>query len=243
MVRGLLCLWWMKGIWIWFLMYVKAAAAQGANTTNLPPPKNTRRGRMSRLIICEGCGREREHIAFGLCEVCYNHDRYIKNREERLAAASEYYWQNREKKLLYQRQYERDHAEERVAYKREWRKKNPEKSRMGPYRYRQRHPERARESCRRWREDNPEKERIRGKRRQARKMGLPDTLTLEQVKHLLIIGKGTYPDEKLHLDHFIPLVKGGGATRANLHYIPAILNQRKHDKLPQEVYIQLPLEV
>lgn len=75
--------------------------------------------------------------------------------------------------------------------------------------------------------------------RRARKRNLPDTLTPEELNRLLVIGKATHFGEKLALDHFIPVIKGGGTTLANTHYIPAWLNSSKRDKLPQEVYKQL----
>ena len=79
------------------------------------------------------------------------------------------------------------------------------------------------------------------RRRKARKKALPDTLTTEQAEHLLVIGRAVYPGEELHLDHIVPLSRDGGTTLANMHAIPARLNQSKNDALPQEIYKQLTL--
>ncbi len=84
---------------------------------------------------------------------------------------------------------------------------------------------------------------VRVARYRARKRSLPDTLTEEQTRRLLIIGQQMYPGEKLHLDHIVPVSKNGGTTLANIHAIPASLNAYKHDKLPEEIYQQAELEI
>jgi len=89
---------------------------------------------------------------------------------------------------------------------------------------------------------NRNKYRIWEKRREkALKHNLPATLTPDQAELLLMIGRATYPGEELHLDHMVPVSKGGGTTMANTHYIPARLNYSKYDKLPQGAYRQLGL--
>jgi 5-methylcytosine-specific restriction endonuclease McrA len=100
------------------------------------------------------------------------------------------------------------------------------------------HREQYRAYYRHWQKENPEVGKAKQARREARKRNLPDTLTSEQAEHLLVIGKAMYPGEKLHLDHIVPLSKGGGTTLANMHAIPARLNCSKYDKLPGETYKQ-----
>jgi 5-methylcytosine-specific restriction endonuclease McrA len=94
-----------------------------------------------------------------------------------------------------------------------------------------------------WAKNNPEKKAAKYARREAQKRRLPDTLTIRQAVHLFTIGQAMYPDERLHLDHIVPLSKGGGTTLANMHAIPARLNCSKNDALPQEVYKQELMEV
>lgn len=60
---------------------------------------------MSRLVICKDCGREREHEAFGLCKECYNHDYYVKNRDDEISRVIQYQQRNPEKKREADRRY------------------------------------------------------------------------------------------------------------------------------------------
>jgi len=208
------------------------------------------------VIICGDCGEEKKHYAKGLCSLCYKKMRYWQNPEKYRAQGRANYRKHREKRLAYIREYQ-EKNKDRV---REW-------ARLRQQRYRERHlekckknsldwhhdnRERALENQRRWKAANPDKlrewdqcnpEKVIAKtaRYRAHKRGLPNTLTAEQIERLLIIGQAIYPGQELHLDHIIPISKGGGTTLANMHYIPAHLNLSKGDKLPQEILEQLAL--
>jgi len=123
----------------------------------------------------------------------------------------QYYEANKERLLAYKRQHYRNHREEYREHNRRWWKNNPEKAAM-----------------------------IRG-RRYARSYANPNTLTGEEAKQLLAIGQALYPGQELHLDHIVPLSRGGGTTLANIHAIPAKTNIAKGDTLPGEIYEQLEL--
>lgn len=175
---------------------------------------------MGRLIICKECGQEKPHYGKGLCRPCCSHRWYEENKERILAQDRHHYQIHREQQLARRRHYyethremERaycqEHREERAIYRRQWQKNNPEK-RAGGF-----------------------------ARRQAYKHSLPDTLTPEQAERLLVIGRTMYPGEELHLDHIVPLSKGGGTTWANMHAIPGWLNDSNGDALPREAYCQL----
>ena len=189
--------------------------------------------RPKRIIICPGCGEEKEHQGKGLCKPCY----------------VRHYWEaNREKVLAYQRLWARQHPRDRRAYMlvynaehRDdqccWREENPKKCAVSSRRWRQANPDYQHD----WNQANPGKVVATRARRRARRRALPDTLIPEQAEHLLMIGQAMYPGEELQLDHIVPLSKGGGTTLANMHAIPAKLNMLKHDKLPEEIYKQIVL--
>lgn len=138
------------------------------------------------------------------------------------------------------------------CYHQSWRAKYPEKISAYNKNYYQEHQEEERARRRRYYRENREKElayhhrnleagRAKRARRQARKLVLPDTLTPQQAEHLMLIGRAIYPDQELHLDHIVPISKGGGTTLANMHAIPANLNLMKAGELPENVYGQLSL--
>lgn len=133
-----------------------------------------------------------------------------------------YYIEHREEGQAARRRNYKAHREERIAAQRRRRKANPDYGRH-------------------YRQENPEKDALHHARRKAHKLTVPDTLTRQQIICLLAIGRAVYPGEQLHLDHVVPLSKGGGTTLANTHYIPARLNGSKKDALPQDAYQQLTL--
>mgnify|MGYP001582169407 FL=1 len=166
---------------------------------------------MARLIVCADCGEEKPHEAKGLCRACYMRCWQEEHQEERVAYKCCYHKEHRERKAAYDRHYYQEHRKEKAA------------------------------KDRRWAKENPEKVAAKFARRKALKRSQPDTLTPEQAEQLFAIGRATYPGEKLHLDHFIPLIAGGGTTLANVHAIPAEMNQSKSDRLPRDIYCQLEL--
>lgn len=186
---------------------------------------------LSRLIRCQGCGETRRHHAQKLCNSCYVRARYRlgyrsptvickrcgqpkPHKGNGLCSACYHQDRRDNQPALIQSIEQRSHQKNKVrdnAYQQEWAWKNRKKVLAIAARYR------------------------------ARKCNLADTLTEEQIKQLVAIGMAMYPGEKLHLDHIVPISKGGGTTRANIHAIPARLNMFKSNRLPQEIYKQVQL--
>jgi len=145
-----------------------------------------------------------------------------------------------EKHKQYHREYNREwmrcwraeHSEESKAqhrgYMRDWRARDREKNNAL-----------QREYSRQWRAKHPEKEARNTQIRRAQKQAVANTLTKQQAQRLFAIGRATHPGEKLHLDHIVPLSKGGGTTLANMQAIPVNINLNKGNKSPQEIYEQL----
>jgi len=148
---------------------------------------------------------------------------------------------NREKANARRRLYRAANRESDLAYKRRYRQEHREQCNASKRRYHKKYRDKEQAYQRRWRRNNPDKRRIYALRRQANKRNLPNTLTNEEARHLLAIGHTMYPGEELHLDHIVPLSRGGGTTYANTHAIPARINCSKQDALPEEAYQQLVL--
>lgn len=215
-----------------------------------------------RKVVCVGCGENKEHYAKGCCEPCYRHRNYIEHREERILQSSEYYHahkeecsarmheyylKNKEKFKESNRQWYRKHKEQLRGYKRQYAREyrmraNPEQR------------EKMRERCRDWRMRNPkysgdwqranvDKVRVYNARRALRKLSTPHSLVDVEAFQMLEIFSCFYcgDDNKLGLDHFIPLSKGGGTTKANMVVACFDCNRRKSARLPQEVLQQLYL--
>ena len=168
-------------------------------------------------MICGACGEEREYHALGLCRFCYK-SRY----------SARYHQRHRDRILKRQRRYRCENSEVVSEIRKRWYRENREKAAFIRHR---------------WYQNNPEKVAAQKERRRARKNSLPATLVGENAEILL----RTFPCfycgnlEDLQLDHFVPLSKGGGTTRANIIVACGKCNRRKHDKLPNEVLEQLSL--
>lgn len=175
----------------------------------------------------------------------YHREYDRKRREENPEEYKEYYWANWEKEKERGCRYREANREKERERTRRYREENREKCNAATRRWREENPEKEKERGRKWRRENPEKLVVKEALRRARKESFPDTLTLEEMRKLLKVGQDVYPGKKLELDHFVPLGRKEnkicGTTRANCHYIPAEINRWKHDKLPEEFLVQLPL--
>lgn len=165
-----------------------------------------------RLVICLDCNGERPYYAKGRCRQCYQRD--------------------------YKSRYNVEHREERQAYNRQWHERNPGAQAIFNRRWHARHPN----YNQRWEKQNPEKSAARNRREQARRRArmakVASTLTPQQAEFERRIGEATYPDEKLHMHHLVPISKGGGHTWGNITFIPASLNHGLGNRLPEAAYEQ-----
>lgn len=191
---------------------------------------------MARYIICTGCKREKMHYGLGLCSSCYQWRRKSSIKGHRSQLTIDICVDCGKKKTIYAL------GLCRPCYDRQ--RKRPIITCTKCEERREHH---GREMCSacytRWRrQKNPKQWIAYSFNRIARKNSLPDTITAGEIRELLKIGQGTYPGEKLHLDHFVPLNpeknKACGSTRANLHYIPEKFNRYKWDRFPEELYKQ-----
>ena len=136
----------------------------------------------------------------------------------------------------------------RYASTLKWRAANPEKirktNREGFHRWHLANPEKSREIARRWREANPENfARRAATRRAAQKqatVGDPKAVVAvyrrAKAKQLLpccYCGKQTLPGDR-HVDHIVPLAKGGPHSAENLCIACAGCNLSKGTKTAEE---------
>lgn len=162
-----------------------------------------------------------------MCKVCQrirNRELYQANREKRLAKRRAYYLANRERCIEAMRVYDQEHREEKLARLKA---------------YREAHREEAAARTRAWMKANPEKARAYKQRRRARKMAVPnEPIDPQRVyfrDHGLcgICGLKVQADD-WHLDHIIPLSKGGPHVYDNVQVSHPFCNMSKRDRIEDD---------
>jgi 5-methylcytosine-specific restriction endonuclease McrA len=210
---------------------------------------------------CTKCGETKPTTAFskdvskkdGLCCQCkacvafY----YAENREKRLAYNANYYMEHRDEKLNYCAAYRESHRDEQAAYSTKYRAEHLEEVRAysrvyeASHReerqaYRIKHRNQKSAYCAAWQRANPIKVRANVHRYNARKRGNGGSHTAEDVKRQgdsqawKCWWCGKRCKSKYHVDHLIPLARGGHNGPTNLVIACPKCNCSKNDKLPDE---------
>jgi 5-methylcytosine-specific restriction endonuclease McrA len=166
-----------------------------------------------------------------------------------------HYQANREKRLAFQAQYYKAHAEEYKAYSKEWRANNPEKTRQYHQEYAQahieeerirhakksrkerlEHPERIKERSQKWYLKNREQATNKNSVYRTRKRFNGEYLVLDKELRKILtsscVNCGT--EEKITLDHVIPIVRGGKHSVGNLQPLCKSCNSSKGKKTMTE---------
>lgn len=130
--------------------------------------------------------------------------------------------------------YRLEHREEKALKDASYAKANPEVNRAASRRYRQNHPDRARMISKRWRKKNPEYSRQKSHLRRQWITNKRFLITAKELRNLydsscLYCGK---PSE--HIDHIVPLSRGGSHSIGNLTGACASCNFSKGAKFITE---------
>lgn len=141
---------------------------------------------------------------------------------------------NRKRVTAYHRQWLRKNRERMRQMSRNWKGRNPEKNREISRAWQQANREYVRELNRVWRKDHPDQVRATHQRRYGRSKGQlhPQHDRAKETKLLLRCARLTRQTGiSHHIDHIIPLAKGGWHHHQNLQILPHKLNSGKRDSL------------
>ncbi len=190
------------------------------------------------MKVCKKCGTA---IDIGRCKEC--------NRRR----ASAYYYANIDRSREKSREYQRAHRDERIAYSRAYYAANREKSiaiskawaaaniktvQENRRKWRAANLEKARAGAAQYRRDHPEAKRIseQNRRQKARENGGRLSRGLAGKLFKLQKGKcaccGLPLGDDYHLDHIMPLHRGGQHADSNMQLLRSKCNHEKHAKHP-----------
>ena len=198
------------------------------------------------MKICTRCHHEAEDAQFKYCRACreyfskryqekreyildYNRQRYRGYIEAEHARSHKYAKEHPEKAQERWQKWYPEHVEEKLTYCHQWYLDNTE----------QHH-----ESCARWEKANPEKRRALKHNRRARIKGNGGTFTFKELNELFeqqegfcaYCGELLYSsfDKEVHIDHKIPLSRGGHNDISNIALSCARCNLQKGTKTDEE---------
>jgi 5-methylcytosine-specific restriction endonuclease McrA len=143
--------------------------------------------------------------------------------------------------------YRAANQERVLAAERRHREANAERIRQNYKRWIAANAERARRVAAEWKKANAEHVRALKAAYKARRRGADGTFSRQDVKYLFVAQRGrcAYCKAQLkkayHIDHIVPLSKGGANFRRNIQLTCPPCNMRKHDKLPEDFAQELGL--
>ena len=156
-----------------------------------------------------------------------------------IATSSKTYEADKPKKIAAATAYNKLHRAESREYVRRWTKANPERAAASQRAWVLANPEKARQHGRDWCRRNPEKVAAKDARRRAREIDADGTHTAADIKEQFVKqdGKCFYCQVALtsyHVDHFIPLAKGGTNWPSNLVCACPSCNLQKGCTMPHD---------
>lgn len=207
------------------------------------------RGKYGVNAWCKQCHSERnrqnnaklrENPEYREKQRVYDKQHYWDNVEVYREHNRQYYAENQERERTRIHEKYLKNAEHYRAYRRKRYYENPDYEHTMARLWRESNPDRVLENARNWRKNNPDKIKAHKKARFARKRGNGGSFTSAEILALYEQQNGHcwYCQAELgdnyHVDHFIPLSKGGTNDIGNIRLACPSCNQRKSNKLPWE---------
>ena len=207
--------------------------------------------------VCSKCGATKSLGMFYLyhekhvssCKECHSKDckaRYRKNPKQQIGASRRYQKTHRVECTARQAAWRAAHPERMRVFRRKWEKNNQERARemkraykksdagqASEISYKKRHLDELKQKNAEYKRKNPERVKSWGAKRKATILGAKGRATPKQIAARVTFygNRCAYCDGPYeHLDHVIPLARGGSNWPANLRPACEHCNTSKRDK-------------
>lgn len=165
---------------------------------------------------------------------------YRERNKERIKAQQIGYREaNRDRLNASSRQWQLDNPEKFAAYQNSYREANRARETARANAWRIAHPGRQAEYARKWAKENMERRRLAQANRRGRISAHPGTLSGDIVDRLMRLQRGKCVACRCdlrasghHIDHIIPLARGGEHCDRNVQLLCPTCNLAKHAKHP-----------
>lgn len=159
----------------------------------------------------------------------------LKNQTKLAEYNKKYYQENSEKLRAQSKEWRTKNKDRKTEMDKKWAKENSDKIRLASKRYREKNPERASANALRYARKNPEVKRQVAQKRRAKLKGVSSFKVTGKDIRSILRNDCVYCNSKSeHIDHVIPIARGGHHGIGNLVASCAKCNQSKNKMLIME---------
>jgi hypothetical protein len=200
--------------------------------------KNCARCKTEKDLTAFGSNRSRTDGLAGYCKPCnkkYKKDYHEKNSDKHSINGKKWRESHVEEKKDMDRIWIENNRDKSRKIKQRWKDNNPEKVKEMSKNYSISHAEELRQKNKQWRLDNLEKCRLKEHRRRARiRQNGVFIVSDKEIKNLL--GKPCFycGEKSMHIDHIVPISRGGNHSIGNIVQACAHCNLSKNAKFITE---------